>query len=322
MYYWRTLFDPDAAELAFLTTHQIDRIYLRFFDVVANRGAGSDEEVVIPNATVRFPRNWSSQQRETYNDKEFVPVVYLTLDALKCIKGNEDRWGAEVVTRVQHMCSYHQLPSVHELQLDCDWTPSTEASFFALCRSVQSQIAQCKLPWRVSSTIRLHQLARPVPPVDCGVLMVYNTGNFNDPDAHNSILDEKDVTPYLKHLATYPLHLDVAYPTYSWQLLFRERQFTGLLQGVDVTDTTRFVPRGKNTYVAKCDLPFNRRVIRKNDRLRVERSDYAAIARIKEQIEQKLAHRPHSILLYHLDSRNLSHYTTDEIQTLFATHSK
>lgn len=322
MYYWKTVFDPDSTECTFLTTHHIGRIYLRLFDVVVNTGAGSDEARIVPNATVRFPPDWYNQKHQWFTDQRFVPVIYITLDALKQIQGEEEYWGAEMVTRVQHICSYHQLPQVCELQLDCDWTSSTEASFFQLCRAVQAHITRCQLPWQISSTIRLHQLARPTPPVDRGVLMVYNTGSFDNPDARNSILDAKDVQPYMQYLSMYPLHLDVAYPTYSWQLLFRSRQFAGLLQGVNVADSIRFAYQGNHTYVALTDLPYNGRLIRKNDRIRTEQSTYAEIVRVKSMIEQELADRPHSTILYHLDSHNLSHYSTDEIQTLFTTCTK
>ena len=53
---------------------------------------------------------------------------------------------------------------------------------------------------RISSTIRLHQLAQTPPEADYGVLMCYNTGDLKDFNTKNSILDVKDVKPYLKYL--------------------------------------------------------------------------------------------------------------------------
>lgn len=318
-YYWKTVFHLDSADLAFLKKQDIKRVYLRMFDVTKDAYATDINEKTIPNASVKIGDSDYSLLTDSLADMEFVPVVYITLDALKTMAGHEGVLASNIVNRIANMCSYNCLPNVQELQLDCDWTTSTEASFFALCDSVRNCISRRQLPWRISSTIRLHQLQRKAPPVDNGVLMVYNTGNFNDPNAENSIISVKDVKPYLKYLSDYPLHLDVAYPTYSWQLLFRKNQFMGLFNGADLADTTRFAHRGENTYAAVCDIPHNNRIIRNGDIIREETSGYADISAVKALIEAELSGRTHSNILYHIDYKNLSKYTSDEIDNLFST---
>ena len=54
------------------------------------------------------------------------------------------------------------------------------------------------------------------PPVDYGVLMIYNTGDPRNFMERNPILDIRDVQPYLKRLDKYPLPLAAAYPVYQW----------------------------------------------------------------------------------------------------------
>ena len=56
----------------------------------------------------------------------------------------------------------------------------------------------------------------PAPPVDYGVLMVYNTGDPRNFMERNPILDYRDVYPYLDRLDKYPLPLAAAYPVYQW----------------------------------------------------------------------------------------------------------
>lgn len=319
VYFWKTVFQPDSAEIVFLQTHKVGRIYLRMFDVTVEDYPTSDDNLTVPNATVRFPYPLLYRDETNGLDLEFVPVVYITLDAMKTMKGKEDILAENLVTRVKNMCSYHRLPKVSSLQLDCDWTPSTEESFFTLCDSVKSVLKSLDLPWQLSSTIRLHQLDRPVPPVDCGVLMVYNTGNFDDPNADNSILDPNDVEPYLEHLSSYKLHLDVAYPAYSWQLLFRYRKFVGLLNGLNLSDTTQFQQHSYNKYDVISDFPYGDRMIFKGDLIRSEDSEIDKILRVKANIEKRLKGRPHSNIIYHLDSKNLSKYTSNEIDEIFTT---
>ena len=318
VYHWKTTFDLDSAEHQFLLTHGIRRIYLRMFDVDDVAGEA------IPIATTEihsfyFP--WKDDYEQLNSDSVyFVPTIYITLDALKLAKGRETDLAEKIVERVKNMCSYHDddLTHIEALQLDCDWTTSTRESFFALCSATSKAIASKGLPWQLSSTIRLHQLRQSPPPVDYGVLMVYNTGSFSDPDASNSIINLADVEPYLKFLPAYPLHLDVAYPTYSWQLLFRNRQFIGLLEGVDTNDRERFAPAGANSFRALSDVPFRNIIIRRGDIIRCESSRFSEIAPIKALIEKRLARRPHSNILYHLDSKNLSTFSPNEIDSLLS----
>lgn len=320
VYCWKTVFDPDTTDYDFLHKHDIGRIYLRMFDVSLDDQIGGDK--TVPNASVIVPYETASGLKSRLASTEFVPVVYITLDALKNAKGHEGRLAGNIVTRVKNMCTYNSLPNVSGLQLDCDWTESTEQSFFSLCDSVKIEIGKRRLEWTLSSTIRLHQLVRKVPPVDYGVLMVYNTGSYKDPDAANSIIDVKDVEPYLKNLSGYPLHLDIAYPTYSWQLLYHNRKFAGLLNGVPLSDTAKFRHiEGTNTYRCLEDLPHNKTVIRKGDIVRSETSEYENIVAVKTLIEQKLGGRPHGNVLYHLDLNNLSKYSDNEIENIFSVAS-
>lgn len=321
VYYWKTTFNTDSADCNLLLRHKIGRVYMRMFDVVADIYPYDNkvENRVVPNASIRIcdPRN---RLAEDLAKIEFVPVVYVTLEALKAMKGHEGKLASNIVTRVRNMCEYNGLRHVSELQLDCDWTPSTENSFFSLCDSTRRILQTPEYGWTLSSTIRLHQLARKVPPVDRGVLMVYNTGSFDNPDAANSIIDADDVRPYLKRLSSYNLHLDVAYPTYSWQLLFRDRRFAGLMANVELTDTSAFTRReASNVYMARRDVPYHNTVIYAGDIVRAETSSFDDIIRVKGMIEQCLSNRPHSNILYHLDFENLSKYTPNEINKILST---
>lgn len=320
VYYWKTVFAPDSSDFAFIRKHDIGCIYLRMFDVSVDNVSIIDGSRTVPNATVRIPDEIYSILNDSLGFIEFISVVYITLDAMKDAKAHEGQLAKNIVTRVKNMCLYNELPNVSGLQLDCDWTASTKQSFFALCDSVQYEIRKQKLTWNLSSTIRLHQLAQEAPPVDYGVLMVYNTGDFSDPDAANSILDPKDIKPYLKYLSDYPLHLDVAYPTYSWQLLFHKRQFVGLLNGINVQDSTKFkIMKNRHTYQCLEDFPYKEIAIRKGDEIRTETSNYQDIMNVKAMIEQELSNNQHSNILYHFDLRNFSKYTDDEINKILST---
>lgn len=131
VYYWKTVFKADSSNRAFLRDHNIGRIYLRMFDVTVDKYAESPNLAAIPEASVKVGDYEYRIQCDSLADSELVPVVYITLDALKAMKGREGALAANIVERTRNMCSYNNLPNVGELQLDCDWTASTEDSFFA-----------------------------------------------------------------------------------------------------------------------------------------------------------------------------------------------
>ena len=320
VYYWKTVLDLDSSDYDLIEDLDLGRIYLRMFDVDIDTDLNSKEDRTIPIGTLRVPYETYNEYQGKMQSVSFVPVVYITLDALKDSKDKEETLAKNIVERVKNMCSYNKVPNVRGLQLDCDWTASTEESFFKLCEKVRTNILKENLPWELSSTIRLHQLSRKTPPVDYGVLMVYNTGSFSDPDEKNSIISEDNVRPYLKNLKNYPLHLDVAYPTYSWQLIFRKRQFIGLLNDIDLNDSTSFSPKSENQYVALKDVPYNSKTIFKGDIVKQENSNFEEIAVIKNKIENILKDKPHSNILYHFDKKNLNNYTYAQLKKILSNN--
>lgn len=278
VYWWRTVLDPDSVELEFLRRHDVRRAYVRFFDVVpvGNRP--------VPDASLTV--------KGSLPVEELVPTVFITQEAMKLMAGREREWAGKLVRRVLNMASYNELPEVREIQLDCDWTRTTQDGFFALCQAVGDSLRRFEPSALVSSTIRLHQLRGEAPPVDYGVLMLYNTGSFKNPDEDNSILSPVAVKPYLKYLTPYPLHLDIAYPTYEWVVIYDDGRFKGIMR----------------------DAPEE---LEEGETMRVENSESMTLREVKGLVEEQMRERPHSNVIYHLDSRNLSNYTSDEIKTLY-----
>lgn len=318
-YYWKTTIKKDPKLAAFVGRHDVRRIYLHVYDVVVDTMMSYLDGGVVPNATLRFE---DGQLMDDICDDTlvtYVPTVYITLEAMKKMKAGEGEWARKLVTRTMNMCSYNGIKRVEGMQLDCDWTPSTRQSFFALCDNVRGLLAGRAPKATLSCTIRLHQLAMAPPPVDYGVLMVYNTGAFDNPDARNSIIHIDDVRPYLKRIAGYALHLDVAYPVYEWQLLFRQRRFAGLLREANLADTACFKQMKPNLYRVRKRTYLGDKALEEDDIIRLETSDPSAVAQVKDLVEAALKGKPHSNILYHLDSDNLKKYTDDEIDELYRT---
>lgn len=313
VYYWKTRFLLNESEQVFLREHKVRRIYLRFFDVDVSEDLAGYTQDVVPIGTVAF-------ESPKPDSVEIVPAVFITVPALGLASYQEngiDSLAGRIVTRILNMADYHDLGPIREIQLDCDWTESMRATFYWLCSCVRKRLHKQGIA--LSATIRLHQLRQEVPPVDRGVLMVYNTGSIQRQKTKNSILDETDVRQYLKGSPVkYELPLDFAWPTYGWGVWFRDGKFIGLIHNTDYSDTSRYARQADGTLLVLREHLLEGHTLLPGDYVRPENSPYTTVAAVKSLVVQSFPDQPHNNILYHLDSLNLSHYTSDEIQSLFS----
>ena len=209
VYYWRTDFRLDSTERAFLRQYHINKVYCRYFDVVMDTVQGQGPK---PNATITF----SDTLPEGI---EMIPTVYITED---CMHQPHQGLAEKIVKRILQMNETNGIRNVREIQIDCDYTSRSMKTYYQFLNSVGTVLSESwvdslrTVPTELSTTIRLHQLSMPAPPVDYGVLMIYNTGDPRKWTERNPILDIRDVSPFLKRLDKYPLPLAAAYPVYSW----------------------------------------------------------------------------------------------------------
>jgi hypothetical protein len=197
VYYWRTDFKLDSTEWAFFQRYHINKVYCRYFDVVINEEGAEPK----PNATISF----SSTLPDSI---ELIPTVYITED---CMHQKHQGLAEKIVNRIRQMNETNDVKPVSEIQIDCDYTSKSKKNYYQFLEEVRQAWGQT-----LSTTIRLHQLSMEAPPVDYGVLMIYNTGDPRKWEERNPILDIRDVQPYLKQLDSYPLPLAAAYPVYQW----------------------------------------------------------------------------------------------------------
>lgn len=288
IYHWKTTFAPDCREWEFLRRHNISRMYVRMFDVAAEHNLSTGKLDVVPIATTKF----EEFARENIDSVEIIPTTYITLDALREMKGKERYYAELLVERLRAMASYNNLGKIREMQFDCDWTTSTRDSYFALCEAARSLMKADTIA--LSSTIRLHQLTESAPPADRGVLMLYNTGNLKSVKTENSILDIKDVEPYLKSDINYPIPLDYVYPTFGWGVKFWNNNFDGIVSKPEE------------------EIPSQYRTIR------IERPSVETVLEVKRRIEKRLGKPARANIIYHFDQEQLKHYSDNEIAEIFS----
>lgn len=307
VYYWRTTLRLDSAERDFLARHGIGRAYVRYFDVVDREGQP------MPNATLRFADTLPA-------GIEVVPTVFVMENVLRL---DTTGLAARLVQRVLQMCETNDIAPVREMQVDCDWTVRSQDAYYALLARMRRLLAARGM--RLSATIRLHQLTLPPPPVDYGVLMVYNTGDFRRRNGRNPVLDPRDVDPYLNYVHDYDLPLCAAYPDFSWRLLFSGKDFKALLYDINLDDSEllRRIDSTRYVVVMNRDLPVYNSDASGNvwlvpgDSVLVERPAASTVLLVRDRLERRRPGLHSQTVIYHLDSRQFKQYNNDYYETLF-----
>jgi|GEM_PF-110049 len=199
-----------------------------------------------------------------------------------------------------------------EIQFDCDWTEGTRAAFFSFLKKVRPLLPPGT---RLSATIRLHQYKFPdrtgVPPVDRGLLMLYNTGDIHDPEEPNSIFQPAAAEKYLLGAPpAYPLPLDVALPAFSWALIYRDGELWKIVPNVEsnVALTTRNLPTYQPETPNSTLLP--------DDFVRYETVDTTLLRQAAALAAGIRLARDARVAFFHLDTTTVRRYPAEYLRSL------
>ena len=218
-----------------------------------------------------------------------VPVVFITTEtAEKLTVESVTDLARNICNEIDHLAGRLSAEPFDELQLDCDWTRSSRAGYFALITQLAEQLRQQNRAVILTATIRLHQIRHAaetgIPPVARGVLMAYNTSSPTAFESRNAILDLATVEGYLTDAATYPLPLDLALPLFSWAVQYdRNRRFVRLLQDVRLPQMQShqdFSADGGNRFSALKDTFLSEKRIMAGDFIKLEGVDLEQLAQL------------------------------------------
>lgn len=311
-YYWKSVFRKNVPAQQILQRENIHQLYIKYFDVDWNYTRHN----AFPSAQIQFADHPDSSVK-------IIPVVFITnrcvnqIDSLD-IPSLADRIGS----LVNDISDINGIKQIREIQIDCDWTDKTKNKYFYLLGELRDH------PFfsgkQLSATIRLHQAKyherTGVPPVDKGLLMAYNMGNIKNAGTGNSILDPEELDKYIGDLNSYPLHLDLALPLFSWYVWFNaELTFKGLVHDYEI-GTLAGLPVKRTTdnkflFTRNCDsLGFS---FKKGDLLRKEESDLNNILHSGEILATHLRDDSLSLSCFHLDSVILKKYPADALEKIF-----
>ncbi len=302
-YHWKSYFDLDSTEIKYLELLKVDKLYIRYFDI------DFQNNKIIPIGKIQNIKNFIYQN-------EIIPCIFITNNTFKNIQLEEiDSLCDNIIKLIQSKHSSIGKQGIKTLQIDCDWTLSTKDVYFQFLQKLKE-----KSGWDISVTIRLHQISYKektgVPPANHFVLMCYNTGDLNNPNEENSILNINDLKQYKKGMSDYPHQLSIALPLFSWAVVLRERKVIKLIRNIDINNfknNSNFEVQG-NKIIVKNSTYLKGYYLYKGDILRCEKISIETLLQTA-QFLQKHIHTC-EIIYYHLDIYNIKNYPYERIETI------
>lgn len=313
-YYWKTIFKLSASERAYLKQCHTQQLYIRLFDVdTVHRGTSVElKPVSILNWADSLP-----------SKTQLIPVIYFTRQAI-LHQDDED----SLAQKIHRLCCSllgSRMQEVHQIQWDHDWTPRTKDKWFALLEALKKQPAFQSMEF--SATLRLHQLkhrlSAGIPPVDRVMLMCYNMGSLNTYEAQNSILDLNILQEYISFLSTYPLTTDIGLPVFRWGLLFRDRQFVGILREMDadtLAHRSEFKRIRPNWFSVHASTHLHGITLQPGDEIRIEAIPLSILKQSISTIKKHLPHKKSQWIFFDLQPHIPNLFPAHELQNLVSTH--
>lgn len=310
VYFWESAkYNLTEYELNSLEKLKLNKMYIKFFEVEKNDVFG-----IHPTAKSEFFCKYDSIP------VEFIPVVYIRNEVFKGTNEKEiDEFVSNFIFLIKKKYSEKigNLNDLKEIQIDCDWTQSTQNIYFSFLKKLKSSTNL-----QISATLRLYAYKFPdkmgVLPVDRAMLMCYNLLNVHENQYKNSILDLAELEKYLLGAADYPIPLDVALPTYQAMHVYQNNSYVKSLHNNQCAILQHLSKHSKLWYYAKNDFVTSNLFIRKGDKIKYEFIDketmQKAIKIIKKNIDLS---SNFTLSLYHLNEFDFKKHEHENLDSYY-----
>ncbi|MFN8325098.1 MAG: hypothetical protein U0T80_05000 [Flavobacteriaceae bacterium] len=320
-YYWKgnALGDENLSQINKL---KVNKLYVKLFEVDYSEARGN------------FPYE---KNRPSYYDfkkldsVEVVPTVFIKNGIFQYNDEKSlDKLADNIVflinkysSEVEYSGRKEPIFNYNEIQIDCDWTKSTKEKYFYLLKKIK-ELSKKEL----SCTLRLYPYKYPdimgVPPVDKAMLMCYNLIKPLSQKDKNSILDIDEMKKYLNEKKSYPVHLDIALPTFYWTQLYQNNRFEQLVE-LSTNEVKAFAKEVKPLwYQVEKDTSINYQTyLKAGDQLKCEDISISVLNEAINLIKKNVPlDKNTTISLFDLDSSTFKQYTNEEISGLYSSFTK
>lgn len=296
-YHWKSHAEYTKSNEQNLAQANSSKIYMHYFDV---------DQVATPNEFDNgvYPTYVIKDIDSNYRNYEIVPVVYITNQVFKSEQLDIINLADQITDLVHQISLKYFNKEITTIQIDCDWTQSTQYTYFEFLKEIQQN-------FELDVTIRLHQIKYKnetgVPPVKHGTLMLYNMGDFKKLN-ENSILESKIVEQYIYESTDYPLTLNLGLPIFSQTILINNDQEFKIIKDVDrnlYEMDSHFEKINENQFKVVIDTLYKGFYLTRGFTLKLEELDEPSIIDSYRLIEKSKL-KIDEIILYHLDDKALN----------------
>jgi hypothetical protein len=310
-YYWKSTLQTSDLDTIQMAQFGLKRLYIKYLDIDWNAIQGAQ------------PRSITQVQQNALPQKvEIVPVVFITNRVFLNLKSED------LPILADRLLTQLKIPlsTAPELQIDCDWSEGSRLRYFEFLTILKQKIrfGNFESFRNVSATIRLHQIRywhkTGIPPVDRGMLMMYNLLKVSDFNERNSIYETVEARKYLKKQQPYPLPLDVVLPIWSWAVAYREGKYLHLFNNLNTKscDTLAFLEREKTPFFrVKQDTVFQNQYLRIGDRLKIEEITPNALQEAADLASRFVQNDSIHISFFHWDEPVLQKMPFSEMKKAF-----
>ena len=311
-YVWKSKLSAKDVDSSYLSRLQAGKLYLRMFDVDDKGNEALPMAEYSPD-TVNIPGT-------------VVPVIFITNRTfLKCTPAEVNTLAEKCIKKIDEMYMLHFNKLPQEYQFDCDWTEKSREAYFKFLESV----SKLKPEATTSCTIRLHQIKYKsrtgVPPVGKGILMYYASSEPTDFDSPNTILNNKEASLYIEQVHSYPLHLDIALPLYSWGIVKNTFAKIKLINGACEADISLhpeyYRKEGNGVYEILQSHYLRGMWINKGYKLKIEEVSPKVLHEAAMTLQKKLRREDREIIFYHLDNDITKRYSAEKLQNIIKAFS-
>ncbi|MCU0275802.1 MAG: hypothetical protein MUF02_02920 [Acidobacteria bacterium] len=300
-YHWKQVLELDRASCQLLAQARVQRLFVRFFDVDLDAASGTP----VPVSELEYRGGLPAGIR-------VIPVVFLAERVFRSAY-DPSRLAGQVAGKIERIVSRNGFAPAREIQLDCDWTESSQDRFFSFLKAMKKNVS---LGTTLSATLRLHQVKfrerEGVPPVDCATLMLYNMGDVESPVAHNSIIDAGVFRSYADALGDYPLPFDLALPIYRWGLVYRHDRLARIVNDLGEEEVAAagdaFRALGKGRFLCRRGTHLGGTALFAGDLLRLEAAEFSTVRECQRLARKALKGRQAGLVFYHLDAKALARF--------------
>lgn len=310
-YHWQTRLALSPAEIKHLDSLQINKLYIKFFDI--------DKKQQDPEP---LPQALLQADSTSYLPDTLIPTVFITNRSLIGLEDAAvDLLADRLFVLIGQLAETMGKVSIPEIQIDCDWSGQTREAYFRLLNRLKNQ--HLGTDQLLSATIRLHQLKYPdqtgIPPIDRGMLMFYNMGEVTQPQESNSILNLSTAAEYIPPPQPYPIPLDIALPLFRWGVLFREGKMIRLINELDpkhLRDTSRFQWIDDTHFLVIQSTYLTGYYLYEGDQIRIESSQLADLIAAVDLLRDNFTLKNFTLAYYHLDAPITERFSYADLSSL------